>query len=90
MKTFDLLHSNGHIMMTVDVDVDVKNGQVSSILHEDPADCVDVDCDPSEYNAAIDGIESFILALACEGVDLSKPEFSRALETAVESCANNL
>ena len=44
-----------------------------------------------DYNLAMDGIESLLLAMACEGINLenNKP-LQRALETAKESCANNL
>lgn len=43
-----------------------------------------------EYNAAIDGIESLILACACEGIDIAAAPFQRAVQTAIEGCANNL
>ena len=43
-----------------------------------------------DYNLAMDGIESLLLALACEGVDVSSQAFRNALQTATESCANNL
>jgi hypothetical protein len=47
----------------------------------------------SELNEAIpqhhaDAIESYLLALASAGVDLSDPRFGQALETAVESINN--
>jgi len=42
------------------------------------------------YNAAIDGIESLILAQACMGCDITSPAYLEALEVAVESCNNNL
>jgi len=43
-----------------------------------------------DYNNAMNGIESLLLALACEGVDVSSQAFRNALQTATESCANNL
>jgi hypothetical protein len=42
------------------------------------------------YNAAMDGIESLLLALACEGIDVSTDKFKNAIEDAVEACANNI
>ncbi len=36
-----------------------------------------------------DGIESLILALACEGVDVHTEEFSIALHSAVDGFVNN-
>lgn len=36
------------------------------------------------------GIESFLLALACEGIDVADPRVACALETAVEAGANYL
>jgi hypothetical protein len=38
---------------------------------------------------AIDGIESLILAAACQGIDVTTPAFVAAIETAVEAAANN-
>jgi hypothetical protein len=40
--------------------------------------------------AVIDGLESFILACACEGVDVEAAAFQRALQTAVEAIANDM
>jgi len=45
-------------------------------------------CKRGQFNAAMDGIESFVLAQACAGVDITTPAFICALETAFESCAN--
>lgn len=39
------------------------------------------------YNAAIDGIESLVLALACAGIDVSEPQIVEAVETAIAACA---
>lgn len=44
----------------------------------------------SEYNTAIDGIESLILAHACAGVDVSAPPYVKGIEVAVEAIVNNL
>lgn len=41
------------------------------------------------YNAAINGVESFILALACEGVKVDGPEFHRALQTVLDKFGNH-
>jgi hypothetical protein len=43
-----------------------------------------------DYNSAMDGIESLLLACACSGVNIETPAFLEAIETAVESCSNNL
>lgn len=40
--------------------------------------------------AAVDALESFLLALAAEGVNLTQPGVKRALETSVEAIANQL
>ena len=54
-------------------------GSIVSNLHEDD----------NLYNAAIDGIESMILAHACAGVDISTPAYMEGIETAVEAVSNN-
>lgn len=43
-----------------------------------------------EYNNAIDGLESLLLALHCAGVDIGTSQYKEAIETAVEAIANNL
>ena len=45
---------------------------------------------PSEGDlAAVDAIEAFILALACEGYDVSEQRFAAALRTSLDAIANN-
>jgi hypothetical protein len=41
-------------------------------------------------SGAVEGIERLLLALACEGVNISDPRFAPALETTVEQLANDL
>ena len=41
------------------------------------------------YNAAMDGIESMILAHVLAGVDIESPSYLEGIETAVNACANN-
>jgi|SRR5579862_17566 len=41
-----------------------------------------------EYNAALDGIESFLLSLACTGMRIDTPHFKEAFETALDSMGN--
>ena len=40
--------------------------------------------------AAIDGLESLILAHACAGVDVESPAYVEGIETAVEAIANHV
>ena len=42
------------------------------------------------YNAAIDGLESLILAHACAGVDVEALAYVEGIETAVEAITNHL
>jgi hypothetical protein len=42
------------------------------------------------YRAAMDAIESLILAHACAGLDVASPAYVEGIETAVEACCNNL
>ena len=49
--------------------------------HNDPEDEL--------YNAAMDGIESMILAHAVAGVDIETPAYLEGIETAVNACAHN-
>ena len=43
-----------------------------------------------QFNAAIDGLESLILAHACAGVDVESPAYIEGVETAVEAIANHV
>jgi hypothetical protein len=48
------------------------------------------DEDADDYNSAIDGIESLILAHACAGVDVTAKAYVEGLETALDALGNNL
>ena len=70
----------------VEFDTETGSGQIlTSDLHED--------CDDEGHelhDAAMDAIESIILAHACAGVDISSPAYVEGIETAVIACGNNL
>jgi len=59
-----------------DIEIDVENGG-GTIRSNFPID--------STY----DGMESFILACACSGVDVTTPEFINAIVTATDAIENN-
>jgi hypothetical protein len=42
-----------------------------------------------QYNAALDGLESLILAHACAGADVESPVYIEGIETAVEGIGNH-
>ena len=44
--------------------------------------------DDEVYNAAIDGLESIILAHACAGINVSDPAYLEGIETAVDAITN--
>lgn len=49
----------------------------------------DTEHDDSQYSAALDGVESLILSMYCEGIDVTRPSFIKALETTLEAIDNN-
>lgn len=65
------------------VDVSGKFGRISSNLKDgcDESDCLDC--------AAIDGLESLILAHACAGIDVTSAKYVEGIETALEAIGNN-
>jgi len=69
---------------------DFRAGSISSNLHENgQAESTIEEALISQYNAAIDGIESMILAHACAGIDISSPAYLEGIETAAEAISNN-
>ena len=42
------------------------------------------------YNAAIDGLESLILAHACAGINVGSPAYVEGIETAVDAISHHL
>ena len=47
------------------------------------------DANYAEYAAAVDGLESLVLAHACAGIDVASPAYIEGIETAVNAIANN-
>ena len=43
-----------------------------------------------EFNAAVNGLESLILAHACHGINVEAPAYIEGIETAVEAIGNQL
>ena len=43
----------------------------------------------TKYNAAIDGLESLLLAMATTGIPMNTPQMNEAVQTAVEAIANH-
>jgi len=60
----------------------LRKGTITSDLKE-PGDTED-------FAAAMDGIESMILAHACAGIDIASPAYIEGIETAVLACQNNM
>ena len=42
------------------------------------------------FNSAIDGLESLILSLACQGYDITEPKFKQAIDDAINGIAQNI
>lgn len=68
-----------------------SGGSITSNLHEPPTDEDEEEFNAAErYNAAMDALESIILAHAVAGVDIESPAYLEGIKTAVEACANNI
>lgn len=61
---------------------DGATGSIKSDLHDKGVG--------KDYNHAIDGLESLILAHACAGIDIESPAYLEGIETAVDAITNNL
>jgi len=64
-------------------------GSIVTELHEIADDVEDTE-EVVIFNTAMDALESMILAHACAGIDITAPAYLEGIETAVQSCANNL
>ena len=76
------------ITVRVEDKIGGKVGEIESRLKEQLID-PDPDQSNDSANAQADAIESFILALACEGYDVSEPRFVYALQSSLEAITNN-
>ncbi len=72
--------------IVVRLDQSDDSGTITSNLHEGDTGSED----DSEYDAAIDGIESLILAHACAGVDIATWAYIEGIETAMGTVSNRL
>jgi len=64
-------------------------GTIHSDLHLSPEEMI-LDEGRVEYEAAIDGLESLVLAHACAGIDVNDPAYIEGIKTAVETISNNI
>jgi hypothetical protein len=64
-----------------------KGGAITSDLHEE-LDEAEITPESENYEAAIDGIESMILAHACAGVDIESPAYVEGIEAAIQEAGN--
>ena len=74
------------IVINIEGEEEAVRGAISSDLHDDGPEGED----NTLYYAALDGIESMILAHAMAGIDVECPAYIEGIETAVEAAANNL
>lgn len=68
------------------VNIDGNSGVIFSLLHESEV----IDGKGDKYEAAIDALESLILAHAVAGINIKSPAYIEGIETAVDAIANNL
>lgn len=67
---------------------DVEEIKIIGSALQSTVDKGEDDEENAEYAAAVDGIESLLLALSCAGVDMSSKEFKDAVGVAFETIAN--
>ena len=66
---------------------DRDGGSIRSDLKRAPGDECAAD---AEFNAAIDAIESIVLAHAIAGIDVTDPAYTEGIDAAAEACANHM
>lgn len=78
-----------HLPVSVTVNDD-NSGTIESQLKEQLCDALHRSSPGYKHAAAqADALDSFILALACEGYDVSEQRFSRALQTSLYAIINH-
>ena len=60
-----------------------RSGRVISSGHSLAAD-------DDRLDAAMDGVESLVLAHACAGIDVQNPRYAEGIRTCMDACASNL
>lgn len=70
--------------ITIRLTEDGKSGTIESRLKENVSEGAD------DFNAAIDAVESLILAHAIEGVDVESTPYLKGLQTALDAIGNLL
>lgn len=96
IKNIELKLGGGEFVITVDADAP-GGGAISSNLHYETLEEyqeADEDTATAEmharYEGAIDGVESLILALVCNGVDIEQEPFPTAIQGALDAIGHNL
>lgn len=82
MKRIELNLGADKIVVELNGDTENPAGTVTSDLHIASAS--------NTWNAAVDAIESLVLAHACAGVDIQSKAYIEGLKTAIEACSNNI
>lgn len=72
----------------IDVSVDLSAESIGSISTSFKVSAEKDESDGA-FNAGIDGLESLLLAMACQGVDITDDKIVNAVYDAVEGIANN-
>ncbi len=62
---------------------------ISCSIHNEEFEDEDEMLSRRDYNSAIDGIESLVLAQAVAGIDVEDEKYLTALHTAIDACGNN-
>jgi len=65
-----------------------NEGAIQSMLEEQFADDEDSEKETEAKELAAYVVESLLLALSCEGVNVNTPQFASAIKTAAESIVN--
>ena len=89
--SFKQLEDEGRVIKLPCFDIVVEldsegSGTITSSLHEDSTVLAEEDV---EYHAAIDALESIIMAHAVAGIDIETPAYLEGIETAVNAISHN-
>jgi hypothetical protein len=72
--------------------IQYNNGNIVAVIGDDNSISISntLSSEGKKFNLCVDGVESFLMTMHAQGIDISTPRMKTAVESALEQIANNL